>query len=125
MTPESAEFLQRAQAITAGLYGGPGASQMTLTALAERGSALVTLGGKSGAVQTTAEPLVLAWPGPDPAQGMDVSFSTASGEARIVQTGEWGLLRVMAGLRLRERDGGKRFLVDLKAQDARLFVEVG
>lgn len=125
LNPDSAAFLQRAQAITAGLFGGDAASQLTLTALAERGTAFVALGGTGGAVETSADPLVLSWPGPDPGQGLDIAFSTADGEARIVQPGEWGLLRVMAGLRLRERDGGKRFLVDLKAQNARLFVEIG
>ena len=125
LAPESAAFLQRAQAITAGLFGGDAATRMTLTALAERGTAFVALGGTGGPVETTKDPLVLDWPGPDPGQGVDISFTTATGEARITQPGEWGFLRVMAGLRLRERDGGKRFLIDLKSQNARLFVELG
>ena len=125
LNPDSAAFLQRAQAITAGLFGGDAATRMTLTALAERGTAFVALGGTGGAVETSADPLVLPWPGPDAGQGLDIAFSTAAGEARIVEPGEWGLLRVMARLRLRERDGGKRFLVDLKAGNARLFVEIG
>ena len=124
LAPESAAFLQRAAAISAGLFAAEGNRRLTMTALAERGKAFVALGGTGGAVQTTIAPLALDWPGPDPAAGIDISFETAGGAARISQTGEWGLLRLMAGLRLRERDGGKRFLVDLKSGNARLFVDL-
>lgn len=125
LAPESAAFLQRAQAISAGLFGAPDSRRLTMTALAERGTAFVALGGTGGAVETTKDPLALEWPGPDPQAGIEIAFKTAGGEARITEAGEWGLLRLMAGLRLRERDGGTRFLVDLKSGNARLFVEVG
>ena len=127
LTPETAEVFQKAQAITAGFFGptGQAATELTLSALAERGKAFVALGGQGGPVETAVEPLKLAWPGAQPAQGIEVSFTTPEGEARISQPGEWGLFRMLSGLRLRERDGGKRFLIDLRSGGARLFVEIG
>ena len=49
---------------------------------------------------------------------------TAEGGATLAQPGEGGLFRLLDGIRLRERDGGKRFLVDLRSGGARLFMEV-
>ncbi|HRO16246.1 MAG TPA: type VI secretion IcmF C-terminal domain-containing protein, partial [Paracoccus sp. (in: a-proteobacteria)] len=48
----------------------------------------------------------------------------AEGAARLDQPGPWGLLRLLAALRLRERDGGRRFLIDLRTGGARLFLEM-
>ncbi|WP_149141242.1 ImcF-related family protein [Gemmobacter caeruleus] len=125
LAPESAAFLQRAQAIGAGLFGkGDLRATLTLSALAERGRAFVTLGGTGGPVEATTEALRLDWPGPDPAAGIEARFTGAGGEARLTAPGLWGLLRLLAPLRLRERDGGQRFLIDLKAEDARLFLEL-
>ncbi len=122
LDPKSAEFLQRAQAIAAG-FPGQG-TELTLAALAERGKAFVAIGGQGGPVETSAEPLSLPWPGANPAAGAEVRFTSAEGSATISQAGEWGLFRIFDGIRLRERDGGKRFLIDLKSGDARLFMEV-
>ena len=125
MTPESAVFLQRATEIGGGLFpnGQPGAT-LTLSALAERGRAFVSLGGAGGPVEATTDSLVLAWPGSRPEAGIEVTFNAGDGEARLAQPGYWGLLRLLAPLRLRDRDGGKRFLVDLKADRSRLFLEI-
>ncbi len=123
LNPDSAAFFQRARAITSGFFAAPQAG-MTLSALAERGKAFVLLGGAGGPVETSVAPQRVAWPGPDAGAGMDVRFATPEGEARISQPGVWGLFRVLGGLRLRERDGGKRFLVDVRAGGARLFVEI-
>ena len=127
LSPESALFFQRAQAISAGLFGAGGqvGADLTLTALAERGKTFMFIGGQGGPVQATSESLRLAWPGSDPARGIDVSFQTPEGEARLAEPGSWGLLRLLGPLRLRERDGGKRFLVDLRSGGARLFLEIG
>jgi type VI protein secretion system component VasK len=122
LDPKSAEFLQRTQAIAAG-FSGSGTS-LTLAALAERGKTFVAIGGQGGPVETTVEPLTLAWPGSSPAAGAEVRFTTSQGSATLAQPGEWGLFRILDGIRLRERDGGKRFLIDLKSGDARLFMEV-
>lgn len=122
LDPKSAEFLQRAQAIAAG-FSGQG-TELTLAALAERGKAFVAIGGQGGPVETSVEPLSLPWPGANPAAGAEVRFTSAEGSATISQTGEWGLFRIFDGIRLRERDGGRRFLIDLKSGDARLFMEV-
>ena len=125
LTPDSAIFLQRATEIGAGLFPGgqPGAT-MTLSALAERGRAFVSLGGAGGPVEAATDSLVLAWPGSQPQAGIEVTFNTGAGEARLTQPGYWGLLRLLAPLRLRDRDGGKRFLVDLRADQSRLFLEI-
>lgn len=122
LDPKSAEFLQRTQAIAAG-FSGQG-MDLTLAALAERGKTFVAIGGNGGPVETTVEPLELTWPGTSPQAGAEVRFTTAAGAATVAQPGEWGLFRILDGIRLRERDGGKRFLVDLKSGDARLFMEV-
>ena len=122
LDPKSAEFLQRTQAIAAGLAGQ--GTTLTLAALAERGKTFVAIGGAGGPVETSLEPLTLTWPGANPAAGAEVRFTTSEGSASLVQPGEWGLFRILDGVRLRERDGGKRFLVDLRSGGARLFVEV-
>lgn len=127
LSPDSAAFLERAAAL-AGAFsdaGGGFGAAMTLAALAERGKAIVIVGGQGGPVETGTDTLALAWPGPDPARGIEVSFQTSEGTATLAQPGPWGLLRLLAPLRLRERDGGRRFLVDLRAGGARLFVEMG
>ncbi len=122
LDPKSAEFLQRSQAIAAG-FGGGGA-ELTLAALAERGRTFVTIGGQGGPVETTLEPLKLAWPGPAPTSGAEVRFTTSEGSATLAQPGEWGLFRILDTVRLRERDEGKRFLIDLRSGGARLFMEI-
>lgn len=126
LDPKSAEFLQRTQAIAAGFFGagGQGGTEMTLAALAERGKTFVAIGGAGGPVETSLEPLTLVWPGTNPQAGADIRFTTSDGSAVINQPGEWGLFRILDGVRLRERDGGKRFLVDLRSGGARLFMEV-
>lgn len=122
LDPKSAEFLQRTQAIAAGFTGQ--GTELTLAALAERGKTFVAIGGNGGPVETTVEPLKLVWPGADPQAGAEVRFTTSAGSATVAEPGEWGLFRILDGIRLRERDGGKRFLIDLKSGDARLFMEV-
>lgn len=122
LDPKSAEFLQRTQAIAAGFTAQ--GTEMTLAALAERGKTFVAVGGQGGPVETTLEPLRLMWPGPEPSAGAEVRFTTAAGSATVAEPGEWGFFRILDGIRLRERDGGKRFLIDLKSGDARLFMEM-
>jgi type VI protein secretion system component VasK len=126
LAPESAIFLQRASVISAAFYGPDGTlgTDLGLAALAERGKAFMAIGGIGGAVEATGGALDLHWPGPDPAKGTEVSFQTAEGAARIAEPGPWGLLRLLAPLRLRERDGGQRILVDLREGGARLFLEI-
>ena len=127
LTPESALFFQKAQAVSAGLFGPGGkfGSDLTLTALAERGKSFILIGGQGGPVEAGTDSLRLNWPGAAPEKGMDASFQTPEGEARLAEPGSWGLLRLLAPLRLRERDGGRRFLVDLRSGGARLFLEIG
>lgn len=122
LDPKSAEFLQRTQAIAAGFSSQD--TELTLAALAERGRTFVAIGGQGGPVETTVAPLKLSWPGPNPLAGAEVRFTTSAGSATVAQPGEWGLFRILDGIRLRERDGGKRFLIDLKSGDARLFMEM-
>jgi type VI protein secretion system component VasK len=126
LAPESAEFFRTAQGLTAGLFdpGGRLGADLSMAALAEKGKAFVALGGAGGPVETTAESLSLAWPGAEPEKGVEFSFQTPEGSAVLKEAGPWGLLRVLLPLRLRERDEGRRFLVDLRAGPARLFVEI-
>ncbi|WP_347265993.1 ImcF-related family protein [Paracoccus sp. (in: a-proteobacteria)] len=120
--PASAAFFQRALAVGAGLAPGAGISA---AALAERGQATLMLGGQGGVLGASGAALALGWPGTQPAAGVEVSFATPAGSARLSQPGPWGLLRLLAPLRLRERDGGQRFLIDLRTGGARLFLELG
>lgn len=120
--PASAGFFQRALAVGAGL--APGAA-ISAAALAERGQATLRLGGQGGLLGASGAALALSWPGADPAAGIEVSFATPDGSARLAQPGPWGLLHLLAPLRLRERDGGRRFLIDLRTGGARIFLELG
>lgn len=127
LAPDSAAFFQAAQALTAGLFDGSGqlSADLSMAALAEKGKAVITLGGTGGAVDTAEASLALTWPGVRPDDGIEVSFDIGSASAtRLTQPGPWGLLRLLSPLRLRERDEGRRFLVDLRADTARLFVEI-
>ncbi len=127
LTPESAEFFRRADALAGGLFAPDGrlAADFTLTALAAKGEAFVAVGGAGGIVDTGTDSLSLSWPGTAPEAGVEVSFKTPEGEALLKEAGPWGLMRLLLPLRLRERDDGQRFLVDLKTGPARLFVELG
>lgn len=127
LTPDSAVFFQKAQTVSAGLFGPTGqlGTDLTLTALAERGKSFMSIGGQGGPVEATTDSLRLNWPGTAPEKGIDITFQTPEGEARLTQPGSWGLLRLLSPLRMRERDGGKRFLVDLRSGGARLFLEIG
>jgi type VI protein secretion system component VasK len=122
-TPESAAFFERAAAVGDALFPPEGVA-LTLTALAQRGAATVTLGGVPAPVTTTGEPAALAWPGPDPAQGLQVAFATAAGDEREAWPGPWGLLRFLDGLRLRARDGGQRFLLDVSLPTTRAYLQL-
>lgn len=124
---ESAQFFERAFAVSEALYGGDGrlGVGLTLAALAERGETIFALGGEGAPVRARGEPARLSWPGPQPAQGLDVSFRDGTDSARILHPGAWGLFRLMDGLRLRLRDGGARVLLDLRTESGRIFLEVG
>jgi type VI protein secretion system component VasK len=127
LSPESAAYLQHALAIGHGYFaadGSPG-TMLTLAALAERGRATVSLGGLSAAVDAVSDEATFPWPGSDPGGGAEVVFQTGNGStARISHPGPWGLLRLFDGVRLRERDGGRRYFADLRTEGARLFLEV-
>lgn len=127
LSPGSALFFQRAAGVRAGLFGPDGrlGTTLSLTALAERGRSTITIGGEGGPVEAGTESLSLVWPGAAPDAGIDVRFQTPEGDARLAESGVWGLLRLLAPLRLRERDEGKRLLLDLRSEGARLFLEIG
>lgn len=124
--PESAEFFQRVAALRAAFFSDADSAraQITLTALAERGSAEIAIGGAKVPVATTGAPGRLDWPGPVPETGIEVTFQTAAGPTRLAAPGHWGLLHLLDGMRLRERDDGLRYLIDLRSGDARLFAEM-
>jgi type VI protein secretion system component VasK len=124
-TPESAAFFEHAFAVGDALFpadGGP--VRLTLTALAQRGAATVSLGGEAVPVTTSGEPAVLTWPGRDPDAGLEVAFAGAAGVAREAWPGPWGLLHFLDGLRLRARDDGQRYLLDVRLDQARGYMEM-
>lgn len=123
---DSAAFFQRVAALRAAFFGADGtlAAPLTLTTLAERGAASISLGGRSVPVRATGEPESLEWPGPRPAEGVRFTARTEEGEAEVSHAGPWGLFRLLDPLRLRERDEGARFLVDLRLKNSRFFLEL-
>ncbi|EYD77449.1 hypothetical protein Rumeso_00998 [Rubellimicrobium mesophilum DSM 19309] len=126
LSPDSVEVFEKARAVRAAFFGPSGrlGTEVTLAALAERGQAVVSLGGASAGVGANQEAASLGWPGPDPQAGIAVAFQQQAAGSSITQLGPWGFLRLMGGLRLRERDGGQRFLVDLRSDAGRLFLEM-
>jgi type VI protein secretion system component VasK len=126
LSPDTAEFFQRAAIVGTAFFdaGGDLGGPITLAALAERGQALMAVGGLAAPVRATGEPATLLWPGPQPQAGAEVSFTDGAAQARLTEPGAWGLMRLMDGTRLRPRDDGRRFLVDLRADAGRLFLEI-
>ena len=126
LSPESAVFFQRAMAISEAYFGGSEtlSQRMRVATLAERGQAFMNIGGAEVALSATAEPADLLWPGAAPDRGITVSLSAGADSATLTEPGAWGMIRLFDGVRLRARDGGRRFLVDLRASGGRVFVEV-
>lgn len=126
VTPESAIFLERAMQVSEGLFGPQGQLHfdLTLEALAERGETIVAIGGVAQPVRATGAPAQLSWPGPQPDMGIEVSFREGASAERIVHDGPWGLIRLIDGLRIRQRDGGERMLLDVRSATGRVFLEM-
>ncbi|MEX5729123.1 type VI protein secretion system component VasK [Rhodovulum iodosum] len=126
LSPESAVFFERALSAGPAFFGATGAlwAQMTLATLAERGQAVMALGGAGAPLRAAGDPARLAWPGPAPEEGAEVSFRAGEATAKLAQPGPWGLLRLLDGLRVRRRDEGRRFLVDFRTERGRIFVEI-
>ncbi len=126
LSPETAEFLQRASLISQAFFGADGAlsTDVRLAALAERGEAMMFLGGDGVPLRADAGAGTLVWPGPDPAQGAEVAFREGARSERVRGAGPWGLFRVLDTTRLRVRDEGRRVLVDLRTDVGRIFLEM-
>lgn len=120
--PESAAFLERAATVGAAFFPAERPVALTLSTLAQRGAARVSLGGVGVSVATTASAAHLTWPGPDPAGGVAVAFAGAA--APRVWPGPWGLLRFLDDLPLRARDGGQRYLLDLRLPQGRTYLDL-
>ena len=126
LTPESADFFERAARISQGLFGASGVIEtpLTLSALAERGRTLVAIGGVAQPVLATGAPVQLSWPGPAPDTGVEVSFREGTDAGRLIHPGPWGLLHLLDTLRLRLRDDGARALLDMRSDTGRVFLEM-
>jgi type VI protein secretion system component VasK len=125
-SPDSAGFFERAAAVGDALFPADAPSvALTLAALAQRGAATVALGGVSAPVVTSGDPATLTWPGPEPERGLQIAFAGGEGApAQQAWAGPWGLLRFLGGLRLRARDDGKRYLLDVRLQQTRAYLEL-
>jgi type VI protein secretion system component VasK len=124
-SPESATFFERALAVGDALFPADGAPvTLTMTALAQDGAATVSLGGEPVPVTTSGEPARFEWPGSAPEAGLEVAFAGGAGVERQAWPGAWGLLRFFDGLRLRARDGGQRYRLDVRVAGARVFMEM-
>lgn len=126
LSPDSALFFEQGAQVSQGLFaaGGTIDHTLTLSALAERGQTLFVIGGVAQPVRTTGEPVRMAWPGPSPDTGIEISFREGTDAARLIYPGEWGLLHMLDGLRLRLRDKGARVLLDLRSDFGRVFLEM-
>ena len=126
LSPESAIFFQRAMAISGAFFDDDGQLSATLqvAALAEKGQAFIMIGGREAPLRATTEAETFVWPGPQPETGVLVNFKSGNNTATLQETGPWGLLRLLDRMHLRKREKGKRFLVDLRASEGRVFVEM-
>lgn len=122
-SPESAVFFQKLVAIGEGLFA-PTSSGFTVEALAQRGNATVSVGGEAAPVRVSAAAATLHWPGPAPAAGFQVAFDGDAATGRRATGGPFGILRFLDGMRVRVRDGGQRFLVDLKIDAFRVYMQL-
>jgi type VI protein secretion system component VasK len=122
-SPDSAAFFERAAALGPALFPSGGMS-LTLSALAQRGAATVSLGGTAAPVTTGSAEAALNWPGPEPAKGLSITFATANANDTAAWPGPWGLLHFLDGLHLRRRDGGQRFLLDVRLPNTRVYLEL-
>ena len=122
-SPESAAFFQRAGAIGEALFP-PGGVSLTLSALAQRGSATLSLGGSAAAVTTHDASRTLDWPGATPQDGLRIALSRDGKQDSAGWPGPWGLLHFLDGLRLRSRDDGRRFLLDVRLPTTRVYLEL-
>jgi type VI protein secretion system component VasK len=124
VTPESAAFLQRAMTISQVFYNENRAfgTSFEMSPLAEQGQTQIRLGGQDA--QLSNQGLSLAWPGTQPEEGMAVTFSRGGTLAEVAEPGLWGFLRLIDQTSLRNRDDGRRQLVDLRADGGRLFFEM-
>ncbi|TCO70521.1 ImcF-related family protein [Rhodovulum euryhalinum] len=126
LSPDSAAFFERALTAAGGFFGADGGfgAAMTLATLAERGQAVMAVGGQGVPLSAAAAAERLAWPGPVPQQGAEVSFRGEAGALTLAEPGPWGLLQLLDGVRVRRRDEGRRFLVDFRTATGRIFVEI-
>jgi type VI protein secretion system component VasK len=122
--PESAAFFERAAAVANALFPPEHPVELTLAALAQRGAATVSLGGASVPVVTSGEMEALRWPGPEPDRGFGIAFATDGPGEQKEWSGPWGLLRFLDELRVRARDGGRRYLLDVRLQRTRAYLEL-
>ena len=122
--PESAVFLQRAMTVAQILYGEDQVfgTSFDMAPLAMRGRAIVRLGGVNTPLESDG--VALTWPGQQPLDGMSVTFSDGGPLARVEETGLWGLLRVLDQTSIRQRNEGRRQLVDLRVDGGRIFFEL-
>lgn len=125
LSPESAAFFERSMAISNALFGDDGlGARFTVAALAERGQATLNLGGQATPVRANGAPGQLAWPGPNPSAGAALSFGGTAASEELSRSGAWGLMRLLDTVRLRPRDDGARFLIDMRDGNGRVFVEM-
>lgn len=125
LSPESAAFFERAMAINDALYGETGfGATFTITALAERGRAELSLGGQTAPVRANGAPGRLTWPGPAPQNGVALAFGDAAASATLSRAGPWGLMQLLDTMRLRPRNDGARFLIDMRDDNGRVFLEM-
>jgi len=126
LSPETAGFFERALTAGPGFFDEDGAlgATMSLATLAERGAAVMAVGGQGVPLKASGGVERLAWPGPDPAAGAEVAFRGEDGTVALGDRGVWGLLRLLDEVRVRRRDEGARLLVDFRTEKGRIFVEI-
>lgn len=121
-TSESAAFLERALDAGGALFPETGGG-FTAAVLARTGAGATTtmIGGTRADIDATETLATLAWPGPQPSAGARILLTA---EVAADWPGPWGLLRLIDDAHVRARDDGKRFLLDLRVSDQRIFMEL-
>lgn len=123
---DTAEFFQQAFTLRESLFTSGIVMEIPIivTSLGQSGRTEISIGGQRANVSTDAAPAQFIWPGDQPERGMSVAMTNTTGRDIIAVEGDWGFLRLLDSYRLRPRDEGKRYRVDLKGETGRLFADI-
>lgn len=110
--PRSVRFLQDTEVLSDALFPDDNdvGQPIKFTTVAQNVPPRAELGRQQAALGIEKAPVVLHWPGPDPASGFKIMFDTEAKQNGLSEAGPWGFFRIAERTRWRPRDEGRRFL---------------